>query len=252
MAQFDASLKTILLNILGPLLVLMLLFLLLRKPLQSLKRRFFAYFINRMTAGVNKKLGNDKEELFGPLVAIKGSLKDRKNLTLLEIGAGGGANFKYYPRGTNIVCVDPNPHFESYLKSNSSEFPHVKLREFIVAKGEDMSEVPDSFCDAAVCTLVLCSVEDTDQLLKEVKRVLKPGGMFFFLEHVAAQPSTWSYCLQCFLTPVFKIIAEGCHLNRETWRNIEQAGFANLEYRRYTTSSWMPPLWHLMSGNATK
>ena len=49
-------------------------------------------------------------------------------IEVLEIGAGSGANFKYYPKGTNIMCVDPNPYFDSYIKQNSEEFEHVNLR----------------------------------------------------------------------------------------------------------------------------
>ena len=91
----------------------------------------------------------------------------------MEVGAGTGANFKYYPSGTDVVCVDPNPHFDSYLKSNSEKFPHVHLEEFVLGKAEDMSGVETGSVDSVVCTLVLCSVEDVDQSLAEIKRVLR-------------------------------------------------------------------------------
>ncbi|XP_064609018.1 thiol S-methyltransferase TMT1B-like [Liolophura sinensis] len=209
-----------------------------------------------ITGIINRKVGSEKEELFAPLLELKQSLKDegkRSALTVVEIGVGTGANFKYYPSGTNIVAVDPNPNFESYLKSNISKFSHVKLKEFIIAHGEDLSAIPDSFCDAVVCTFVLCSVEDIDMVLKEVKRVLKPGGMFFYLDHVAGRHSGHSrlHYLLSGIQRFFRHDQKG-HKHGEPWYNIECAGFATLEYRRITLSTWIFPLRNLLAGTATK
>ena len=89
------------------------------------------------------------------------------------MGAGGGANFKYYPKNANVTCVDPNPEFKKYLQKNSAEYPGVNLVEAVVGTAEDMSAIPSGSVDAVVCTLVLCTVVNVDGALKEIIRILR-------------------------------------------------------------------------------
>ena len=96
-----------------------------------------------------------------------------RRITILEVGAGGGANFKYYPKNVNVMCLDPNPEFEQYLKSNAENHPHVNVVESVLGVVEDMSAIPSGSVDAVVCTLVLCSVGNVDGALKEIRRVLR-------------------------------------------------------------------------------
>ena len=87
--------------------------------------------------------------------------------------------------------------------------------------------------DAVVSTLVLCSVSDPAAVLRGILRVLKPGGRFLFLEHVLAPPGTRLRRVQKALRPVWKLIADSCHLDRETGTTIEQAGFGQVRYEHF-------------------
>jgi ubiquinone/menaquinone biosynthesis C-methylase UbiE len=82
--------------------------------------------------------------------------------------------------------------------------------------------------------LLLCSVADQDQVLAEVRRVLRPGGRFAFFEHVAAAQGTWSRRLQRCVAPVTHPLNAGCDPGRETWRAIRAAGFREVHARWYS------------------
>uniref|UniRef100_A0A3N7G6M3 Methyltransferase type 11 domain-containing protein n=1 Tax=Populus trichocarpa TaxID=3694 RepID=A0A3N7G6M3_POPTR len=100
--------------------------------------------------------------------------------------------------------------------------------EFIQAVGEAIP-LNDASVDAVVGTLVLCSVEEVGQTLQEVKRVLKPGGLYLFVEHVAAKDGTILRLLQSALDPLQQTVADGCHLSRDTGKEILKAGFSSVD-----------------------
>ncbi|XP_075407798.1 thiol S-methyltransferase TMT1A [Tenrec ecaudatus] len=189
-------------------------------------KQFFPYFMVRFTAMYNEQMASRKRELFSNLQEFAGP---SGKLSLLELGCGSGANFKFYPPGCRVTCVDPNPNFEKFLIKSVAESRHLQFERFVVAPGEDMHQVADGSVDVVVCTLVLCSVKDQAQILKEVRRVLRPGGAFYFLEHVAAKPSTWNYFWQRVLDPVWFLLFDGCNLTRQSWKSLEQAGFSQLQ-----------------------
>ncbi|KAM9410735.1 thiol S-methyltransferase TMT1A-like [Pholidichthys leucotaenia] len=191
-------------------------------------KRVFPFCQDRLAAMYNNKMHDNKKEMFRSLSDFKNS---SGQLTLLEIGCGTGVNFKYYPAGTKVICTDPNPHFEKYLARNMAENDHLKYERFVVASGEDMGAVEDGSVDVVVCTLVLCSVRDMAQTLREVHRILRPGGAFFFIEHVVAEPSTWSHFFQHVLQPFWYYFGDGCEIIRETWKYVEAAGFSDLRLR---------------------
>lgn len=103
----------------------------------------------------------------------------------------------------------------------------------------------------ALCLDAILCLHTSLQICTFVSLQLQ-GEMFFFMEHVAARRSTWAYRLQCFLTPATRIIFSYCHVNREGWRNIEQAGFAHVEYRRIYKPLWIFQLRYCITGIATK
>ncbi|KAI8479223.1 regulation of response to stimulus, partial [Branchiostoma belcheri] len=139
-----------------------------------------------------------KEDVFSGL-----KKQDGRNLQVLEIGPGKGANFEYFPPRTSVIAVDPNIEFAQELEENSKQYPDVKVTKFVVAGAEDMSAVAEGSVDAVVCTLALCSVQDVDAVLGEVKRVLKPGGKFYYFEHVRHPSRTRTQYLQQLFNPVF-------------------------------------------------
>jgi ubiquinone/menaquinone biosynthesis C-methylase UbiE len=81
---------------------------------------------------------------------------------------------------------------------------------------------------------VLCCVPSQKESLNEVLRILKPGGRFLFIEHVAAPKGSRLRRMQNMVTPLWRRLGDGCHPNRETWNELEHAGFGRLDYRRLT------------------
>jgi len=131
---------------------------------------------------------------------------------VLEIGIGSGLNIPLYDTDLvkKIVGVDPSAAMHSLAKERINESP-VSI-EFISA---DAAEIPlqDQSIDTIVCTYTLCSVSNPQQVLKEVKRLLKPGGKFLFSEHGNA-PDENVVKFQRKLEPIWKFLADGCHLTR--------------------------------------
>ena len=104
--------------------------------------------------------------------------------------------------------------------------------------------------DFAVSFLVLCSVDDVAGTLREVRRVLRPGGRFVFIEHVAAPKGTWLRRLQRVVRPLWQRITDGCRPNRETWTHLEEAGFSQLEIEHFRVP--VPVVGPHLSGTAIR
>lgn len=134
-------------------------------------KRFMPLCLHHLSKKYNEKMHDKKKELFRTLPELN---KNNGHLTILEIGCGTGTNFEFYPPGSKVICTDPNPHFQKYLSQNMNKNDHLMYERFLVASGEDLSAVEDQSVDAVVCTLVLCSVNNTPQTLREVHRILRP------------------------------------------------------------------------------
>jgi len=132
--------------------------------------------------------------------------------SVLEIGFGTGLNLPHYPAAvTSLTAIDPNEGMGKVARKRiEASALDVKT---ISLSGEALS-LPDASFDNVVCTWTLCSIPNADKALREAYRVLKPGGRFFFIEHGLSNEAsiqTW----QNRITPVQKIVADGCHLNRK-------------------------------------
>jgi ubiquinone/menaquinone biosynthesis C-methylase UbiE len=142
---------------------------------------------------------------------------------VLEIGAGTGANLPHYPDGLrSLTLTEPDVHMRRRLAAAVGSAP---------APGVTVSDAPatrltvaDGSQDAVVCTLVLCSVPEPEAVLREVVRVLRPGGRFVYLEHVAAWDNPGRLRWQHTLEPAWRLVADGCHLTRRTGDLIRAAG----------------------------
>ena len=131
---------------------------------------------------------------------------------ILEIGFGTGLNLPYYPDEVNkITTIDPNPGMLRKARSRI-ETSGITV-DCKVLNGESIP-IADAEFDSVVCTWTLCSIPRVDKAIAEIYRLLKPKGKFFFIEHGLSRDDSIQVW-QNRLTPIQKIIADGCHLNRE-------------------------------------
>lgn len=196
---------------------------------RSLNKRIFAWVMSRESKFYEPDTEARKRRLLGNLQG-----------TVVEIGPGTGPNLPYYPEGIRWIGIEPNPYMHKYLRQEAERHGlEVDLR---TGTAEHI-DLPDGSADAVVSTLVLCSVGDQAQALREILRVLKPGGRYVFMEHVAAPRGTMLRRVQRGMRPVMKSLADGCNPDRETWVAIEQAGFSSVEIEHYRLpgSSFVAP-----------
>jgi ubiquinone/menaquinone biosynthesis C-methylase UbiE len=145
------------------------------------------------------------------------------------------------------IGIEPNVYMHPYLRRRAAAIDiNADLR---VGLAEAL-DLPAQSADAVVSTLVLCSVDDVAATLREAQRVLKPGGRFVFLEHVAAPRGTPLRRAQQLIRPVWQRCVDGCHPDRETWRSLEAAGFAHLDYERFDAAQPMPIVCPHIAGTA--
>jgi ubiquinone/menaquinone biosynthesis C-methylase UbiE len=165
---------------------------------------------------------------------------------VLEMGAGSGANFCYYPTTVSeVIAVEP----EWYLRERAQlAAVHATVSVSVVdGVGERLPGEAGSF-DAGVAALVLCTVPDQSLALAELFRVIRPGGELRFYEHVVSH-ARFEAGLQRFADATFwPHVAGGCHLSRDTTTGIEQAGFEIEICERFPFSParFLPPDPHIL------
>lgn len=135
----------------------------------------------------------------------------------LEIGSGTGLNLEQWPRDVELVLSEPDPHMAARLRRKLSESG--RNAEVVEAPAERLP-FPDASFDTVALTYVLCTVPEPTPTLREIARVLKPGGRFLFLEHVRS-PEPGLARWQDRLHGAWYLFAHGCHCNRDTLRTIE-------------------------------
>ena len=168
---------------------------------------------------------------------------------VVELGAGAGANFRYLRPGTTVTAIEPNPHMHRALHRNARRHG-VDLE--IRGVGAEGIELPDASVELVVCSLVLCTVDDPDEVLREVLRVLAPGGRFICIEHVAAPEHSALLTLQRLIYRPWKWFFEGCHTHRDTARTLEASGFSRVEIEAFTWRSAFLPVRPQIAAICTK
>ncbi|MBI5304403.1 MAG: class I SAM-dependent methyltransferase [Chloroflexi bacterium] len=148
---------------------------------------------------------------------------------VLEIGIGTGLNLKYYRAAEAIAAIDPDG--ASLQRARARRNGHARVIRLHQAFAEALPFADASF-DAVVGTLTFCSIGDPGLALAEIRRVLKPGGMFRLIEHVRVENRVIAR-LQDAATPLWKNIAGNCHLNRDTRAAVARAGFQICAVRKH-------------------
>ncbi|MCP5035273.1 MAG: class I SAM-dependent methyltransferase, partial [Actinomycetia bacterium] len=149
--------------------------------------------------------------------------------TILEIGSGVGANLAYVPSGAKLIAIEPNEAMHDRLRQRSAS-ARVELE--IVTTSASSIPLADSSIDDVICSLVLCTVEHPAATLAEVRRVLRPGGRFRFVEHVIAPNRGPRRLIQRILRRPWSWVFEGCQLDRDTAKLLDEAGFTTVTTSR--------------------
>jgi ubiquinone/menaquinone biosynthesis C-methylase UbiE len=165
---------------------------------------------------------------------------------VIEVGAGSGANFAYYPTSVSeVLAIEP----ESYLRAQARRACLDAPVPVSVADGNaDRLSVAAASFDVGVVSLVLCSVADQQRALAELFGAIRPGGELRFYEHVVAHTSRQAGVQRLADATFWPHIAGGCHLARDTTRAIELAGFEIETCRRfaYSPAPLTPRLPHIL------
>jgi ubiquinone/menaquinone biosynthesis C-methylase UbiE len=202
----------------------------------SLGERFFAWNYDRFVRKTEKAS-------FAPRRA---QLLPHLEGEVLEIGAGTGANLSYYGDGVmSLTMTEPSKPMVRRLQRHAEEVrPGVRV---LRAPAEDLPFEDDSF-DVAVSTLVLCSVDDQPRALRELHRVLRPGGQLVFMEHVRSEEEKLAR-LQDRLNWLNNLVAH-CDCNRPTLDSMREAGFSVEEVEHGTLEKAPPFVRPLVAGAA--
>ncbi|RMI30683.1 class I SAM-dependent methyltransferase [Nocardia stercoris] len=181
--------------------------------------------------------------------ARRRDLLSRARGRTVELGSGTGLNLGYYPDGLDeLILTEPEAAMRTRLTRRLRSSRH---RARVLDAPAEQLPFADGTVDTVVSTLVLCTVDDPDPVLREIGRVLRPGGRLLFLEHVrSASPrlSRW----QDRLAGPWRRFAEGCHCNRDTLELIRTSGL-NLEDVQEMSWRGMPPIVRpLITGVAVK
>jgi ubiquinone/menaquinone biosynthesis C-methylase UbiE len=152
---------------------------------------------------------------------------------ILEIGFGTGLNLPHYPvLVQKLTAIDVNPGMNVMAQKRLAASPIVVDNR--VLNGETLPFADHTF-DSVVSTWTLCSIAKVEQALQEIHRVLKPGGRFFFIEHgLSNDPNVQVW--QRRITPIQKVIADGCHLDRDM-QTLIQATFPTVTLNQFWEDS---------------
>jgi ubiquinone/menaquinone biosynthesis C-methylase UbiE len=182
------------------------------------------------------------------LIPLRSRIGAEASGRVLEIGVGSGLNFAYYGKGVrSAIALDPSGellHMARRQAGRSGRDVH-----FLEGSAEAIA-LADASVDSIVTTFTLCSIPNLPRALSEARRVLRPGGRLLFAEH-GRSPDAGVARLQDRLTPWWKPVAGGCHLNRAIDQEIAAAGFA---LQRLETG-YLPgprPFTYVFQGSATR
>ncbi|MEU3690732.1 class I SAM-dependent methyltransferase [Streptomyces narbonensis] len=200
-------------------------------PGPRVRHPLFARFYARVSVSAETR---------GGLAALREELLSGLTGRVVEIGAGNGLNFAYYPAGvTEVVAVEPEPRLRRLAEEAARRAPvPVTVRPGTA----EVLPAADGVFDAAVASLVLCTVRSVPRALAEVRRVVRPGGELRFFEHVAAGTPGLARVQRGLDRTVWPLLFGGCHTSRDAIGAIGAAGFALGPYRSFALPASGPRL----------
>jgi ubiquinone/menaquinone biosynthesis C-methylase UbiE len=161
-----------------------------------------------------------------PIVRQRAKIVPLASGVVVDMGFGSGTNLPHYnaTKVSKIIAVEPNP---AMLASGRETWRADISIEALVA-GAEATGLPDDCADSVVFTFALCTIPDAAGALAEAKRILRPGGRLLFCEHGRA-PDPKVAKTQAAIEPIWKLIAGGCHLTRDTEAMLAKGGFTCMQ-----------------------
>lgn len=185
--------------------------------MSNLYQNFFAAGYDRFMASPEKVLCKNRERLISPL---RGKI--------LDVGVGTGVNFQFYHEDTSVIAVEPSaPMIKKALPKNPNS-SNIQIINHGINDSALDNIIEVCSLDTVICTLVLCTIPDPEIALQNFKRWLKPDGKLVILEHIRSKKPI-NARLQDLVNPVWRVVGEGCNLNRNTDAIIKEAGFKMLD-----------------------
>jgi SAM-dependent methyltransferase len=165
---------------------------------------------------------------------------------VLELGIGSGRNLPFYdPDKVELVWgVDPSPELYRMAAERSAALPF-RVRFFVRAADEPGLALADASVDTVVVTYALCTIPDPVAALQEARRALAAEGELLFAEH-GRSPDPAVRRWQERVTPMWRRVAGGCHLDRDPLAILAAAGFRVKELDTGYLAGWKPAAWHLL------
>jgi len=188
-------------------------------PQHAGRGRFNAAFFRAMGPYLDAQLRLRKRHVFADLPG-----------EVVELGPGVGANLPYLPPGATLLAIEPNRAMHAGLRAAAHRRG---IRVEVHESTAEHTGLPDGAAATVISSLVLCTVGDPEAVLAEVRRILRPGGTFRFVEHVAAPDGTPTRRIQHLVRRPWAWTFEGCSCERDLEHAIRAAGFAAVEVERY-------------------
>lgn len=181
-------------------------------------KKLFAAVYDPIMVHMEKGIGPRREALLAPLSG-----------KILDVGCGTGVNFQYFRKDTEVIGIEPSAPMLAYAKKKLDQFPHIKVFNLGVNDPKVEEIIAPNSLDFVISTLVLCTIPNPKQAIQNYKKWLKPTGKLIVLEHIKSEGKFYG-TMQDVLNPVWKGLADGCNLNRQTDQYILDAGFKAEEH----------------------
>ena len=170
---------------------------------------------------------------------------------LLVVGLGPGHDLDHVPPSvTQVVAVEPSPSMTARAALRVEALRARGVEAVFAAAVAEALPLPDASVDAVLCAFVLCSVSDPARALAEVRRVLRPGGRLLLLEHVRGPRGSLLARVQDRVDPLWRHVAAGCSVTRDTRALVRAAGFVDTGLRDRWMGNFPLCAYHLV-GTAT-